>query len=317
MKYSKPAVEAVIFDMDNVLLDTRRSYLDAIRWTLQIYLTHGPVPLFHRGQFSNNSLLLTAEDVNHFKLLGGFNDDWDCCYGLLIYLLRLPTEKRTLEELRKKMDLKALGEKCRRRPLGVNGIVKHFGRSPHVMIEKISRIFQEIYLGADLFQATERKKAIYWNKRGLIYNERLIFKERLLQKLRAMKIRLGIATGRPQFEAVFSLKHFGILQYFDALTTIDEVKKAEHEQKQSLRKPHPYSLLQTAKKIGLERRFLYVGDLPDDILATHRAKAVLNIRSVAFPSHASDPENTLMEIEKVRPDFMMKRPSELLKIVKK
>lgn len=317
MKSAKPVIDAVIFDMDNVLLDTRRSYLDTIRWTIQIYLTHGTVPLFHRGHFSKNSLLLTPQDVDRFKLLGGFNDDWDCCYGLLIYLLSLPTGKRTLEELRKRMDFKALGEKLRRRPVGVNGIVKHFRRSPHVMIEKISRIFQEIYLGAELFQATERKKTVYWNKRGLIYNERLILKERLLQKLRALKIRLGIATGRPQFEAVFSLKHFGILQYFDAMTTVDEVKKAEREQRQSLRKPHPYSLLQTAKKIGLERSFLYVGDLPDDILATQRAKDVLNIRSVAFPTYASDPQNTLKEIQKVRPDFLMKRPSELLKIVKK
>jgi phosphoglycolate phosphatase-like HAD superfamily hydrolase len=317
MKASKSGVEAVLFDIDNVLIDTRKSYLDAIRWTIQIYLTHGSVPLFHRGHFSKDSLLLTTHDVDRFKLLGGFNDDWDCCYGLLIYLLSLPVEKRTLEELRKKIDLKGLGAKLSQRPLGVNGIVKHYGRSPHVMIEKISRIFQEIYLGPEIFTATERRRSIYWNKRGLISKEKLIFKAPLIEKLVAQGIRLGIATGRPHFEAVFSLKHFGILQHFDAMTTIDEVKKAEREQKQSLRKPNPYSLVQTAEKIGAKKSFFYIGDLPDDILAAHRAKEKINIRAVAFASYASDPATTMQELKKAKPDFVIERPSDLLRILKK
>src|SRR3989338_1960919 len=108
MKTPKSGVDAVIFDIDNVLIDTRKSYLDAIRWAIQIYLTHGSVPLFHRGHFSKSSLLLTAHDVDRFKLLGGFNDDWDCCYGMLIYLLSLPVGKRTLEELRREINIQAL-----------------------------------------------------------------------------------------------------------------------------------------------------------------------------------------------------------------
>jgi phosphoglycolate phosphatase-like HAD superfamily hydrolase len=317
MKAPKTSVDAVIFDIDNVLIDTRHSYLDAIRWTIQIYLTHGSVPIFHKDALSKDTLLLSAHDVDRFKLLGGFNDDWDCCYGLLIYILSLPVGKRTLAELKRKIDIKALGAKIPARPVGVNGIVKHCNRTLHITIEKISRIFQEVYLGPELFLATERKRAVYWKKRGLIYKEKLIFKEPMLQKLRDMGIRMGIATGRPQFEAVLSLKHFGVLQYFDAMTTVDEVKKAERDQKQSLRKPNPYSLLQTAKKIGLDHKFMYVGDLPDDMLATQRAKEVLSIRSVAFPTYTSDPETTAKELQKTHPDFIIARPSDLLKVVKK
>lgn len=317
MKSPKTPIDAVIFDIDNVLIDTRHSYLDAIRWTIQIYLTQSSVPFFHRGQASKSTLLLTAHDVDRFKLLGGFNDDWDCCYGMLIYILSLPIEKRTLDELRKKIDIPGLSKQITARPVGVNGIVKHLGRSPHVLIEKISRIFQEIYLGKELFKATERRKSVHWKKRGLIYKERLIFKTDLLDKLRAQKIRMGIATGRPHFEAVFSLKHFGILEYFDAITTMDDVKKAEREQKQSLRKPHPYSLIQTAKNMGLERSFLYIGDLPDDIVASQRAGEALNIKSVAFPTYTSDPQSTAKALEKVRPDFTIEKPADLLKILKK
>lgn len=317
MRPSKPKADAVIFDIDNVLIDTRKSYLDAIRWTVEIYLTHGKIPLFHKDPSDKTSLLLSSQDIDRFKLLGGFNDDWDCCYGLLIYLLNLPVARKSLAELRKHLNIKELSSKLTERPAGVNGLVKLFGRSPHVTIEQISRIFQEIYLGPDLFQDTENKRPLYWKKRGLIYKEKLIFKKSFLEKLRHRGVKLGIATGRPQFEAVFSLKHFGILDYFDAITTMDEVKKAEREQKKSLRKPHPFSLIETALKLGQGKRFCYVGDLPDDVLAALRAKEVIDILALAFPKFASDPKLTAKEIEKARPDAILEKASDLLKFIKK
>ncbi len=311
----KPSVDAVLFDIDNVLIDTRRSYLDAIRWTVELYLTHGNVPLFHTTRESKKHLLLTSHDVDRFKLLGGFNDDWDCCYGILIYLLSLPLPHKNMTELKKAFHSKALADQIPDRPVGVNGMVKRFGRSSHVTIEKISRIFQEVYLGPEIFEMVERKKAVYWNRKGLIAREKLIFKPDLLDKIKSRGIRLGIATGRSRFEAVFSLKHFGILDYFDEITTIDEVKKAEREQKCSLRKPHPFSLIQTAKKIGAKKTFMYVGDLPDDILAAQRAQSEISIRSVAFPAFTSDPAATERELERIRPDLILKRPRGLLKFV--
>ena len=77
---SKPlAYDAVIFDVDNVLVDTRTSYLDAIRWTVQIFLTAGKVPAVVPPTKSSVPTLLTEKDVETFKHLGGFNDDWDSC----------------------------------------------------------------------------------------------------------------------------------------------------------------------------------------------------------------------------------------------
>lgn len=306
-------IDAVIFDIDNVLINTRHSYLEAIRWTVEIYLTHGDVPLFTKTA-KHDPLLLTHFDVDRFKLLGGFNDDWDCCYGILVYLLGIPIEKRTLTELRKKANFEKLLKEFPNRPVGVNGMVKRFGRPPFVTIEKISRIFQEIYLGGHLFEVTERRKPIYWKKRGLIYKEKLIFKKALLEKLKAHGLKLGIATGRSRFEAVFSLKGFGVLDYFDHITTADEVKKAEQEQKCSLRKPHPFSLIETAKKIGLKKNFVYVGDLPDDVMAANHAKAHCHMHSVAF-STISDSVPAAAEMKKAKPDYFIRKPSELFKLL--
>ncbi|HTL46508.1 MAG TPA: HAD family hydrolase [Verrucomicrobiae bacterium] len=312
---SKNSFGAVIFDIDNVLIDTRSSYLDTIRWTVEIFLTHGRIPLFTPAPKKMRPALLSLADVHQFKLLGGFNDDWDCCYGLLVYILSLSVSPRTILDLKKALHLKQFSARVAHRPLRVDGIVKMLGRPSFVTIEKISRIFQEIYLGKELFPKLEKKHMAYWTKKGLIRNEKLIIKAPVLEKLKAKGIKLGIATGRPRFEALYSLKHFGILDYFDAMTTIDEVKKEEKVQRKSLRKPHPYSLLETASRLGAEGKTLYVGDLPDDIYAANQAKASRDMASAAFLAIADDCKETLDEIKKAAPDFIFKEPADILKIV--
>lgn len=309
-------IQAIIFDMDNVLVDTRHSYLDAIRWTVDIYLTHGKIPFFTLANKTSEPAILSPEDVHEFKMLGGFNDDWDCCYGLLVYLLNLEVKPHTIAQLKKQMNIAGFVESVYRKPLQVNGITKKLGRPGGVTVEKISRIFQEVYLGTKLFQQIERIPPFFWKKKGLIHKERPIFKKPILEKLNSLDVRLGIATGRPRFEALYALNEFDLLDYFDSMTTINEVKKAEKEEKKSLRKPHPYSLLQTAEKMGVTEGVLYVGDLPDDMLATEKAKSSIDIRSVAFPSYAHDPEKAKEEMRRVKPDFMIEKASDLPKLVK-
>lgn len=307
---------SILFDIDNVLIETEDSYLDSIRWTVEIFLTHGTIPFFTPDIKGNVPQLLSKSDVDEFKLLGGFNDDWDCCYGILVYLLNLPIQKRTLSNLKASMNIKKFSAQIKKRPLRVSGIVSKLGYPRAVTIEKISRIFQEVYLGKKIFQHVERRQPVFWNKLGLIDKEKLIVRKSLLKKLTEMGIRLGIATGRPRFEAVYALKRFGILEHFDAITTSDEVKKAEKVLKQSLRKPHPFSLLESAKIIGKEKKFFYIGDLPDDILAARKAKPFISIRSIGFPWYSANPKRTLEEIQRQKPDFILKDANELVSLIK-
>ncbi len=73
-------------------------------------------------------------------------------------------------------------------------------------------------------------------------------------------------------------------------------------------------MLETAKKIRADQ-FFYVGDLPDDMLAAQSAKSQIPIRSIAFPLLAKKSKLALAEMEKVRPDFILKKPEDLLKII--
>jgi HAD superfamily hydrolase (TIGR01548 family) len=312
----KVQADAIIFDIDNVLVDTRQSYLEAIRNTVELYLTHGPIPFFSRSAGGKFPSLITPEDVDQFKLLGGLNDDWDCCYGLLVYLLSLPVKNRTLEALKKCVAIEKFAKGIKQRPLRVSGITALFGRPTTVTIEKVARIFQEVYLGKDIFPRVTMNRMRYWKKRGLIHREKLVFKRPILEKLKSHGIKLGIATGRPLYEASHALKNFGIADLFDAMTTMDDVKKEEREKKESLRKPHPFSILRTAQALGAKKKFLYVGDLPDDVLAANRAKASIAIRSVAFPMLAANPFEAAKELEAVKPDFLIRTPADLCRLLK-
>src|SRR3989338_7543569 len=108
--------DAFIFDIDNVLIDTRASYTDSIRKSVETYLES-----ILKFQKSRRPLLSRA-DVEQFKMLGGFNDDWDTCYGLLLYFLQLKTQKHTINELGKQKNLEHCVKGVTTRPLGVKGI---------------------------------------------------------------------------------------------------------------------------------------------------------------------------------------------------
>lgn len=291
------------------------SYLEAIRWTVEIYLTTGTVP-FLQPTKALAPQILKQSDVSAFKLLGGFNDDWDCSYGLLVYLLSIPIEKRTIPELRKKIDIAGFSKKVSNRPLKVSGIVSLLGNKQNIRIERIETIFQEIYLGKKILQKMGYKRCRFWKKAGLIEKEKLIFKKSILKSLKDNGFKLGIATGRPRFEAVYCLRKFKILELFDFMTTIDEVKQAEQTAKKSLRKPHPYSVVETAKKIGSHLRFLYVGDLPDDILAAQGARSEISIDSAAFPVYTFEKKADLKIFKTLKPDHILQKPEDLLKVIK-
>jgi len=81
-------VEGVIFDCDGVLIDVRDSYNRAISKSVSYIfkcITGRDLP---EDWISN-------EIIHLFRRTGGFNNDWDTVYGILMFMLsRLPKESR-------------------------------------------------------------------------------------------------------------------------------------------------------------------------------------------------------------------------------
>jgi phosphoglycolate phosphatase-like HAD superfamily hydrolase len=171
----------------------------------------------------------------------------------------------------------------------------------------VKRIFQELYLGPELFEEVYGARALFDLRavdrespepetagagaarrgRAFIDRERLIPSTAHLVELASLG-GLAIATGRPAVEARYPLRKFGIAHLFKALVSEDDVVEAEKARGRPLRKPDPFSVALAIERSGAApagnpasgRRLtpeggpvFYVGDMPGDMTAALGAGA--------------------------------------------
>ncbi len=130
-------------------------------------------------------------------------------------------------------------------------------RSKHITLAAIRNVFQEAY---------EETKA----------NEKWLLNTSLLSKL-SSQYRLGIVTGRPREEALYTLEKFGVLKYFLSVITLDDVPND---------KPDPYGIRLCLQNLNGKNGFFF-GDTVNDVLAARSAEitsvGVINTSGLTFP----------------------------------
>jgi len=339
-------MDILIFDMDGVLIDVSRSYRETIQRTVQIYLEtcFG----FEKGKREP----ITKEDISLFKSAGGFNNDWDLTSGLLLYLLSISgfpifPQKRKCSSINEVVSYlqtqssnlnKNITRRIHKKNLspfirdvkseggGLQGVRKAlkgswegwvYGDGDLNQENVVKRIFQEIYLGRK-FTSFYHIPALFRKNHGLYFREKLIIPKGILSSLRK-RFRLGIASGRPRFEADLALKRFGLLPYFDSVVTLDECLEEQDRIRQStgkrenLLKPHPYSLLRVTREIGIPNpRCGYVGDVVDDMLAARAARKELDILAIGFLHGGKKGETARDSLLKAGADLVVENPRGLL-----
>ena len=290
----------IVFDMDGVIVDVSRSYRDTIRQTVR---------LFFKGAHSWENLpdpLFRLSDLARVKQSGGLNNDWDLTF-LVISLLFTVTQpyhsKReglgggedtdTWFKYKKAInhcEVTALAQFLKSTNKPLTTLLKKRGRVNDKFIMSlyagdvgtgniIKQIFQEIYLGKDLFESTYGIPAKIYHGEGYINREKLLVDKPILDSLSKDNI-LAIATGRPKIEADYPLDYFGLRKYFTIIFTLDDCIREERKileregKKVSLSKPNPYMLDAIAERKKHEVfELYYVGDMPDDMVAASRSKA--------------------------------------------
>jgi phosphoglycolate phosphatase-like HAD superfamily hydrolase len=101
------------------------------------------------------------------------------------------------------------------------------------------------------FRSVARGVTAGYEARALYTSEREVLAS--LQR----KMWLGIASGRPRFEAELGLKRLRLCPYFESVVTLDECEKEEKRIFRSTgkqikcSKPHPYSILRAVQEIGV------------------------------------------------------------------
>ena len=343
-------LNVLIFDMDGVLIDVSNSYRNTIQKTVDLYL--GTCLGF---KLKSNSPV-TKEDIALFKAAGGFNNDWDLTSGLLHYLFSLlplppfskhPEFSSVLESvsflrsklspvpngantlLHRKKNVASFTEKVKALGGGLIGVHKVLGSSREGWLFQsgdltrtnlIKRIFQEIYLG-NQFTIFYRLPRLFYRGQGYYLQEKLLISGRILKSLRK-RVRLGIASGRPRFEAELALRRFHLFSYFDSLVTLDECEAEEARmfrltgKHKIFSKPHPYSLLKAIREVGLSHpRCGYVGDVVDDMKAVQAAKKTFPILAIGFLIGCKRRREMADSLLAAGADCVIENPKDLLQFV--
>jgi phosphoglycolate phosphatase-like HAD superfamily hydrolase len=183
----------------------------------------------------------------------------------------------------------------------------------------IKQIFQEIYLGYELFKSTYNLKPNFYNSNGYILKEKVLIDRSVLDNLSRNNV-LAVATGRPRAEADYPLKHFDLKKYFKLIYTLDDCLQeekrilAEKGENVSLSKPHPFMLDAIAD--GLKDKFFgyyYVGDMPDDMLAA--ANSRFGFKSIGILVSAPNKLALKNELERAGADYMVENFDALKEII--
>jgi HAD superfamily hydrolase (TIGR01548 family) len=343
-------LDLLIFDMDGVLVDVSKSYRKTIRRTVQTYL-ESCLGFQKKGRKG----WITDEEISLFKSAGGFNNDWDLTSGLLLYLLStsgirpLPRRKRfssipeAVSYLRtesfpfrrkisirpKRRELLSFLEKVSSKGGGLRGLRRILKTAWEGWVYSVGypdgenlvkRIFQEVYLGR-MFSRRYHLRPIFYKGKGLYLQERILIPRKILSTLRK-RARMGIASGRPGFEAELALRRLHLHPYFDSVVTLNECEAEENRiflstgKRIECSKPRPYSILKVVEEIGIpDPHCAYVGDVADDVLAARAAKRYLQMLSVGFVRGHGNKKIARESMKRAGADLVIENPKQLLGLV--
>jgi phosphoglycolate phosphatase-like HAD superfamily hydrolase len=283
----------IVFDMDGVIMDVSASYRDVVRRTAGLFFQPA------RGAEKLPAPLFELSDLAAVKQSGGLNNDWDLTFAvisLFFSLIAYPGTRANRDPWRRyretigRSDAAALADFLHSTDRPLASLLKQHGRYEDPFINSlyqgdvgsgniIKQIFQEIYLGENLFRSTYNMNPAVYRGEGFILREKVLIDRQLLKELAGENV-LAIATGRPRAEAEYPLNHFHLDQYFAHILTLDdclaeEKRILEHEGRTvSLSKPNPFMLDAISTKCREPfDNFYYVGDMPDDMLAAAGAAA--------------------------------------------
>ena len=306
----------LVFDMDGVLVDVSASYREATRQAAYIFLKGC------KGGELLKAPLFSLEELAMVKQSGGLNNDWDMTHRIISLLLVMADCSGADRE---QWDVRPLAGYLGRtgRPLSAIMESGHLSKAADKYYagdvgsgNVIKQIFQEIYLGQELFSQTYGFAPQYCVQDGLILKEKLFTSKPLLEKL-AKGNRLAIATGRPKSEALYPLKKHG-LDMFSDIVSLDECEAEEKRILEktgcrvSLGKPSPFMLDKIATLYPDAEKLYYFGDVGDDMKAAKSSHYPYIAVGIAYS--APDTKAAAVKLSKCGADILIHSPDELADI---
>ncbi|MFC7072363.1 TIGR01548 family HAD-type hydrolase [Halovenus rubra] len=232
-------VDAVVLDIDGVLVDVADSYRRAIVESLDHVYDE----------------TIARSDVQQFKDAGGFNNDWELTDAAALYLLAC-REGCDLSLDQFTTDIAAMGgglEAARTvtsEELTLANRERVFATWDH---DHLRDTFQQLYLGSSLYRDLEDKEPSLETE-GFIHDEPVLATEATLQQLQS-EYAVGVLTGRPAAEADIALERVGLDVPDAHRYTMDDWDSG---------KPDPDALIRLAEQFSADS-IAFAGDTLDDV----------------------------------------------------
>jgi len=254
-------IDVIIFDIDGVLVNVSASYHQSVIDTVQYYFTH----IIRKA---GKEKLVDRQIINSFKLVGGFNDDWELTAAVILYYLWKMKQSKlnTLEKLKDSPPTidEFIGENLSAGD-GLSQLhmwIKENASDPDEIFslwhkEKIFQIAKEFYAGKKYcYRFYNFYPEFIKKNNGNIESETILINPEATQILK--NYNMGILTGRDKAETRYILNKIGwesIIKPEMIITSQDNKKK----------KPSPegleYLMDTSSSKTGL-----YIGDTMADLL---------------------------------------------------
>jgi HAD superfamily phosphatase len=237
-------VDAVILDIDGVLVDVADSYRRAIVESIEY--VYGDT--------------IDYDDIQLFKNAGGFNNDWELTYAAALYVLaRREKPRLSIETYTGLIAASGGGPTAAETaiadeldPASREKILAEWDR------ERLRDVFQQLYLGSGLYRELEGEEPDL-DTEGFIHDEPVLLTDETRMELETWP--LGVLTGRPAAEAEIALDRVGLSIPEKHRFTMDDWEAG---------KPDPHALIELADRLGAHRP-VFAGDTLDDIRTVNNA----------------------------------------------
>jgi HAD superfamily hydrolase (TIGR01548 family) len=237
--------EAVVLDVDGVLVDVADSYRRAVVESVE--------------HVHSNSI--RREDVQEFKNAGGFNNDWELTDAAALFVL---ARREGFDG-----DVGEFTDRIATRGGGLDAaeavVETVLDRDAAARVrekwrpDRLRAVFQQLYLGTELYRDLENADPDL-DVPGYVHDEPIIVDPETMEAL-TEDFPLGVLTGRPAAEADIALSRVGLEIPDEHRFTMDDWAEG---------KPHPRALVTLARHFE-SRETVFVGDTLDDIRTARNA----------------------------------------------
>lgn len=255
-------LDAILLDIDGVVLDVAQSFRVVIAETTQYYATQ----VMH---LQDTGPLLLQTETELFKLAGGFNSDWDlanAAVALVIAKYAQSGNQDTASVRAQEPGWEEFTRDTKRRGGGLAAAEKVILErlTPHQRRDfaagwnpkLVTQLFQEMYAGEEKCRQLYGFSPEHIHEAGYYQKERVLLDGSLLPP----RLQVGVLTGRTRAETQLALQMANLTEKIPEATWVTE--------DDGVRKPDGRTLILNRDRLNF-RYAIFIGDTMDDLHTVH------------------------------------------------